>query len=155
MDSTYQHSGEIKPSFLGRRNVALAAAFGLTLTACAGTNVTTASVTAVAADVTTLVADIQADTSGQPLTTAELATISAATTKLQTDVTDLNAGTAGVTVASVLGDVATGISDIGQFLPEIAALASFAATPNAAPVPPVQQKMRADYAKLQVDAAGK
>lgn len=132
------------------RSMTLCAAGLLALSSCANPP-TTAQVTAVATDVSTLDADIQAATSGKPLTAAQAAIVATDTAKLQSDVTALNAGSAGVTVASVLGDISTAVSDIGPFIPEIEALVSLAApAPGAAVVPPT--KIQADYARLQADA---
>lgn len=122
----------------------------LALSSCANTP-TTVQVTAVATDVSTLVADIQAATSGKPLTTAQAATVATDTAKLQADVAALNAGSTGTTVASVLGDISTAIADIGPFVPEIEALVAMAAPQNGAVIPAT--KMQMDYAKLRADAA--
>lgn len=131
------------------RFLPLCAAGLLVLTSC-GNQPTTAQVTAVATDVSTLVADIQAATSGKPLTAAQAATVATDTAKLQTDVTALNAGSTGTTVASVLGDISTAINDIGPFVPEIEALVALAAPQNGTPF--AQTKIQADYAKLKADA---
>lgn len=132
------------------RHLILCTAGLFALTSCANT-VTPAQVTAVATDVTTLVADIQSAASGQPLTVAQAETVATDTAKLQADVTALNAGSTGTTVASVLGDISTAIADIGQFIPEIEALVAMAAPQNAGAVPTTKVQM--DYAKLRADAA--
>jgi hypothetical protein len=133
------------------------------LYACAGTGVTPATVSAVSGDVTVLIADIQAATNGAPVTSAQAAVISTELGKLQADVLALNAGGTTTTAASVLGDIATAIADIGPFVPLVEGLlaaatvapsANAAMTANAAeaPQPYLLHKMRADYAQLQADA---
>jgi hypothetical protein len=107
------------------------------------------AVAAVASDTATLIADITAAANGQPLTAAELQVVAAQTGKLSADVAALNAGTAGISVASVLADVDDTITEVGPFLPTILALVSLAAPAPGAPA----SKPMADYQQLKIDVA--
>jgi hypothetical protein len=130
---------------------ASALALLLFATSCA-TAPSAPAINAVAADTATLIVDIEDQAQGQPLTIAQLQTVAAATSQLSTDVAALNAGTAGVTVSSVLTDVTSSISEVGEFLPSILALISLAApAPGAAPT--ANSKAMFDYQKLKADVA--